>query len=91
MLWSGTGSDLPVPTTIHINGLSVATATVVAATATTTGAILLRFGLVYRQSTAVNVAAIQPFNGLLPATVIGHLDKTEAFGLARVSAGSFII
>ena len=82
---SGTGSGLPVPATIHINGLSVATATVVAATATTTGAILLRFGLIDRQSTAVNIAAIQPFDGLLPATVIGHLDKTEAFGLAGVS------
>ena len=82
---SGTGSGLPVPATIHINGLSVATATIVATTATTTGAILARFGLVYRQSTAVNIAAIQPFDGLLPATVIGHLDKTEAFGLAGVS------
>ena len=81
---SGTGSGLPVPATIHISGLSVATATIVA-TATTTGAILLRFGLIDRQSAAIDIASIQPFDGLLPATVIGHLDKTEAFGLAGVS------
>ena len=70
---------------MHINGLSVATATVVAATATTTGAILLRFGLIDCQSAAIDIAAIQPFDSLLPTTVIGHLDKTEAFGLAGVS------
>ena len=81
---SGTGSDLPVPTTIHINGLSVATATVVAAT-TPTGAILARFGLIDCQSAAIDIASIQTFNGLLPTTVIGHLDKTEAFGLTGIS------
>ena len=86
---SGTGSGLPVPATIHINGLSVAVGTTVAATTatttTTTGAILARFGLIDCQSAAVDIAPIQPFDGLLPATVIGHLDKTEAFGLTGVS------
>jgi len=44
-----------------------------------------RFGLVDRQRSAVEVAAIEGVYGLLTLSVIRHFDKGEASGLSRVA------
>src|SRR5437762_3161396 len=51
---------------------------------------LTRLGLIHRQCTAFELFAVEPLNGRFGGSRVGHLDKSKAFGAARVTVGNHI-